>query len=58
METRIVHFGERFFSTMLVVILVLVVAGLLFHFASSRGWAPAFFQKVGTLTNLQTQAGA
>ncbi len=58
METKVVHFWERLFSTMLVVVLVLVVAGLLFHFASSKGIAPSVFQWIGTKTNLQAQAGA
>lgn len=58
METKIVSFGERFFTTMLVIIVVLMAAGVLFHFAVSKGVFPAFFQKVGSLTNLQAQAGA
>lgn len=58
MEKKVVSFTERLFSTMIAVILVLVLAGILFHFAVNKGLFPSFFQKVGSLTNLQAQAGA
>ena len=58
MEKGIVSMFERFVTTMIVIVLVLVVTGFVFHFASTHGFFPSFFQKVGTLTNLQAQAGA
>ncbi len=58
METKIVTFTERFFAMMIWVILVLIAAGFIFKFASQRGIVPAFWQKIGALTNLQAQAGS
>lgn len=58
MERRIISFSERLFMTMFWVIIVLVAAGFLFHFFSSRGIFPGFFQAIGRYTNLQAQAGA
>lgn len=58
MESKVVSFSERLLTTMFVVVLVLVVAGVLFHFASSKGIAPGVFQWIGSKTNLQAQAGA
>lgn len=57
MVERTVRFSERFFFLMVWVILALVVAGVVIHYAESKGVLPGFLQKGLAYTNLSSQAG-
>ena len=52
-----VAFLERLFFMMVWVIIVLVLAGFLFHLLASRGIGTGILQWVGGQANLQAQAG-